>query len=234
MGKKKFCAISDLHGILPEIKDKPDILLVAGDIVPLDVQMNSRASKRWLKEEFIPFCEKNCKDMAVVVGGNHDMWLANHGKEDFVMMLPPEIEYLENEVLVINDEYAIFGTPLCHKFGNWWFMLPDNDIRRKLEPGINEMNGYTDKKKIMLCHDAPYGVSDVLLQKMPWTTGEHIGSKPLFEACEKVKPDYLLHGHLHSTNHEAETMNDGKTEVRNVSIVDERYNHVYEPFYFEL
>ena len=28
MGKKKFCAISDLHGILPEIKEKPDILLV--------------------------------------------------------------------------------------------------------------------------------------------------------------------------------------------------------------
>lgn len=230
---KKFCAISDLHGQIPVLKEKPDILLVAGDIVPLHCQMNSKRSKDWLKNEFIPFCENNCKEQAIVIGGNHDMWLANHGTTEFADMLPPTMEYLENEVVIIDEEYAILGTPLCHIFGNWWFMLPDNDIRRKLEPCIKEMEEH-DGKKIMLCHDAPYGVSDVILQKdIPWANGEHIGCQPIFDVCEKVKPDYLLHGHLHSTNHDAEFMNDGKTEVRNVSLLDERYQLVYEPFYFE-
>lgn len=234
MGKKKFCAISDLHGQFPEIKEKPDILLIGGDVVPLQYQMNSKASKRWLKDEFIPFCSKNCNELAIVIGGNHDRWLANHGSTDFVEMLPPEIDYLENEVIVIDEEYAILGTPLCHVFGNWWFMYPDNEIAKKLEPAIEEMEKH-EGKKIMLCHDAPYGVSDVLLQDdVYWADGKHIGCQPIFDACEKVKPDYLLHGHLHSTNHDAEFMNDGKTEVRNVSVLDERYHLVYEPFYFEL
>ena len=36
----KLIAISDLHGSLPKIEDKADIMIIAGDISPLNIQGN--------------------------------------------------------------------------------------------------------------------------------------------------------------------------------------------------
>lgn len=38
--KLKIVAISDLHGNLPIITEPADIMLLAGDIVPLNIQFN--------------------------------------------------------------------------------------------------------------------------------------------------------------------------------------------------
>ena len=73
----KFCAISDLHGILylydlsEKIKDA-DILLIAGDTVDMWSQKSMKLSKEWYEEEFIPWTKEiNCKHI-VMIGGNHD------------------------------------------------------------------------------------------------------------------------------------------------------------------
>lgn len=52
----KFGALSDLHGILPEIKEECDI-------TPLKMQRNIPQSKKWLSHEFAQWvkdlpCEK--------------------------------------------------------------------------------------------------------------------------------------------------------------------------------
>lgn len=86
---------------------------------------------------------------------------------------------------------------------------------------------------IIMAHDAPYGVSDVLLQKdCSWADGSHIGNHSLATFIEKAQPKIMVHGHLHSTNHEKEMLND--TAVYNVSLLDENYKMVYEPSYFEI
>ena len=86
---------------------------------------------------------------------------------------------------------------------------------------------------ILITHDAPYGVSDILLQKeCKWCTGEHIGNKVLTEAILEKEPKIVLHGHLHSTSREFEEL--GKSKVINCSIKDEFYNPIYEPLYFEM
>ena len=108
-------------------------------------------------------------------------------------------------------------------------MIPDDDQRR-----IYEEDASSGKEiDILLSHDAPYGVSDVLLQKnCPWANGEHIGNKPLARFIERAQPRIVVKGHLHSTNREVEYLGDSK--VFSVSLLDENYRMVYEPTYIEI
>ena len=86
---------------------------------------------------------------------------------------------------------------------------------------------------IILAHDAPYGVSDVLLQKdCFWADGSHIGNHALTRLIERVKPSLVLHGHLHSTQHKVEML--GDTEVYNISLLNENYEMVYKPLYIKI
>jgi Icc-related predicted phosphoesterase len=108
-------------------------------------------------------------------------------------------------------------------------MIPDDDQDKIYDEEVK-----TGKKiDILMSHDAPYGVSDVLLQKdCPWATGEHIGNKPLARFIERTQPRIVVKGHLHSTNREVEYLGDSK--VFSVSLLDENYRMVYNPQYFEI
>jgi Icc-related predicted phosphoesterase len=89
------------------------------------------------------------------------------------------------------------------------------------------------KIDIVLSHDAPYGVSDILLQRdCWWADGTHIGNESLAKFLEKAQPTLSLHGHLHSTAHTKEML--GETSVYNISLLDENYDMVYEPLYLEI
>jgi Icc-related predicted phosphoesterase len=89
------------------------------------------------------------------------------------------------------------------------------------------------KIDIILSHDAPYGVSDIILQKECWwADGSHIGNKSLATFIEKAQPKYCLHGHLHTSNREEEML--GNTKVYNVSLMDDDYKMVFKPQYFEI
>ena len=86
---------------------------------------------------------------------------------------------------------------------------------------------------IVLSHDAPYGVSDVLLQEdCLWANGEHIGNHSLKKLIERAQPTLACHGHLHSSNREMELL--GSAKVYNVSLLNEDYKMVYKPQYFEI
>jgi Icc-related predicted phosphoesterase len=227
--KIKVCAFSDMHGNL-DFEIKPvDIVLIAGDVVPLFIQNYSEDSLIWLSDVFIPWCNKlPCKHV-FLVAGNHD-WVFER-KPDEVS----ELFSSEDKITYLNCEFAeydgitIYGTPLCHKFYNWAFMIPDEEQ----DEIYNEVINGGKKIDILMSHDAPYGVSDVLLQKnWPWATGEHIGCKPLAKFIEKTQPMFSVHGHLHSTNHKKEMF--GNTKIYNVSLLDENYKMVYKPHYFTL
>lgn len=47
----KICALSDLHGHLPKI-EPCELVLLAGDIVPLNIQFDNAASTLWFLDEF--------------------------------------------------------------------------------------------------------------------------------------------------------------------------------------
>ena len=219
----KICAISDLHGYLPNNIEESDLLLIAGDLIPLDIQSSYSLSEEWFKVDFNNWIASLPVDKVIIVGGNHDGFIDDKCLL-FKNIIHPKCVYLEDELYEYNG-IKIYGTPWCHQFGDWWFMDKDNNLARKFEK-------IPENVDILLCHDAPYGACDLLLQNVRWNTHEHIGGKMLRNAILEKKPSKVIVGHLHSCNHNWEQL--GDSLVRNVSLKDEHYKVVYDPTYFTI
>lgn len=225
----RLCAISDMHGNLDFNIEPCDILCICGDIVPLNVQSFHQGTIKWLIKKFVPWCEEQPCEKVYLIAGNHD-WIAMRNPDDWEACFEnTKVEYLCDKEAEYEDKdgitHRIYGTPWCHQFYDWAFMTSDVQLEK-----IYGKIPY--KVDILLTHDAPHGVSDVILQDVYWKTTDHIGCIPLAHAVEQKKPTLLLHGHLHSTNHECEKL--GETDVYNVSVVDEKYERVYEPLYLDI
>jgi Icc-related predicted phosphoesterase len=138
-----------------------------------------------------------------------------------------KITYLDCETFEYKGK-TIYGTPMCTPFGRWAFMPSYEEQDEKYARHLKAI-GHID---IVISHDAPYGVSDIILQKdCPWADGSHIGNQSLRRFLEAAKPSYCWHGHLHASNHEEELL--GDTKVYNVSLLDEDYNMTFKPFYLD-
>lgn len=229
----KICAFSDTHGKYNFKIEPCDIVVICGDILPITIQKNDDKSEEWIKKFFIPWCEELPCEKVIFIGGNHDFVLQNRPEKihkiieesDKVIFLQDE-EY--NYVKETDGDYRevrIYGTPWCHQFYNWAFMTDDINLAKIY-------NKIPYKVDILLTHDCPYGTSDVLLQDVPWRNGEHIGCHPLGNAVDEKKPTLHFCGHLHSCLHEPQQR--GDTTVTNVSMVDEHYDLVYNPYYTEI
>lgn len=226
----KICGISDMHGQLSFKVEPCDVLCICGDIVPLNIQSNTVKTLNWIEREFKPWCsEQPCKNI-LLIGGNHDICFEHNEEEMKYIFRNTKVKYLVDETYEYTDEesgkiYKFYGSPWCHIFGHWAFMIPDEAIAEKLKNMPNDID-------VLLTHDAPYGTSDVLQQNVPWNTHDHIGCKPIADAVIEKQPKVHLKGHLHSTNHECEML--GDTKVYTVSLLDEKYQLVYEPLYLDI
>lgn len=218
----KIAAISDLHGILPRIVDPEfDVLCICGDISPKDIERDIEQATNWITEKFIPWCENLPCRQVLLIAGNHD-FLFTSLSSDFIYSLfeNTKIKYLQDELCTI-DSKIFYGTPWCRKFRS------NNAFVEETSVLVEQFSNIPDNVDVLLAHDAPYGVSDICLQESFHTMKEHFGNIPLRDAVYKHKPKYLLHGHLHSSNHYKEFL--GDTQVYNVSILDEYNNLTYLP-----
>ena len=225
-----ICGISDLHGHIEFDVEKCDVLCIAGDILPLNAQSHFHKSEQWLINEFKPWCEKQKANEICLIGGNHDFFLHNFPEKVKGIFKDSKVHYLFDEKFTysneIGEEYVFYGSPWCHIFGRWAFMGYTDE---KLKDIFLKM---PDNVDVLITHDAPYGTSDICMQDLPYISKKHIGNKALKEAIEQKKPKINLHGHLHSTNHDKEMLDD--TAVYNVSVLDETYKLTYYPLYLEL
>ena len=133
----KIVAISDMHGLQEYVHiNECDILCICGDIVPLKMQRNIPQSMSWFKKQFIPWCEKQPCKQIYLVAGNHDFFMENNDKELNEILMGTKIIYLNNQSAEYLDEesgktYSIWGSPLCHIFGNWAFMYsPEYELEK--------------------------------------------------------------------------------------------------------
>lgn len=217
----KIVAISDLHGYLPKDLPEGDTLCICGDIFPLQIQSSIADCEYWLKKHFIPWTEELPYKEIVLTAGNHDFYFEKTSFKDlFLLFDNTKINYLEDSSVIIKG-IKFYGTPWCHQFFNWAFMLSDEELTEKFSSIPFDVD-------ILLTHDAPFGVSDVCLQ---WNKKEHIGNSPLTSAILDKEPSINIHGHLHSSDHNVQLL--GNTKVYNVSLLDENYKNVYQPLVFE-
>lgn len=230
--KIKICAISDTHGLLPEIKEEIDLLFICGDISPLKIQSQDSKIKKWLETRFLFWIKSIKVDKVILIGGNHDFFFQHCSKnyiKELELLSDNKLKYLHNEYYEYLDRFgkiwSIFGTPYCKIFGNWPFMLDYQTLEEKFKQ-------IPEKVNIILSHDAPLGISDICLANSYFEGLGHLGNSSLRNRLDEIEFNYLFHGHLHSSDHKAQQLNLGL--VYNVSLLDENYEFRYSPLYLEI
>ena len=226
----RIAAISDLHGTLPKI-DECDLCLIAGDIIPLDIQNNRTSSIVWLFKTFLPWVNQlPCKEV-FIVAGNHDRELEkNYPVAKALEYLSDfKLTYLLNncaEFVLGNEEIKVYGSPQCHKFGNWAFMHDESYLEGLYSKVPSDID-------IWLTHDTPALGNLDLLPPSKWNPESiHAGGQSLAEAIQRIKPKYVFCGHLHTCKDKYLKLDN--TEIYNVSILDNDYHISYEPTYLEI
>ncbi len=230
------CAFSDGHGIFPKIEKPFDLCLIGGDNIHLHFQREKRDAIDWYYFTFsewineLPF--KDSESRVLWIAGNHEIGLEKLGQEGRQCIAKDVEELTNGKAIYLEDSLyrfknlVIYGTPWCKIFGNWAFNKDNDSLKRTYEAIPYNID-------ILLTHDAPYGTSDICFDWTKWgRTPYSIGNEPLRDVIVEKKPKINIHGHLHSSNHNVERLNE--TDVYCVSILDEEYKNTYEPLYLEL
>ena len=224
MERSLICAISDLHGTLIDI-EPCNLVLICGDTVPLNIQSNSKKTYKWFQTVFKEWTDNLPCNKVLFIAGNHDLGLEHH-QERYEKLFPEDnkVTYLCNTSYDYKG-IKIFGTPYCKQFGHWAFNRDDSTLIKLFEEIPYNLD-------ILISHDAPYGCTDVCLQQLDWISKDHLGNMPLRNAIIEKNPKIVFHGHLHSSSHLFESLENSK--VVNCSIIDEQYNVNYYPIYYDL
>lgn len=219
----KVTAVSDLHGNLIDIEECT-VLLICGDISPLDIQKDYIQMTKWFFNDFYNWiCNLPC-EYVILTPGNHDFWFEKFIK-DSTMYLWDKLSILINstaEIFYGIKHIKIFGTPYCKTFGNWAFMPGDSNLE-ELYSNIPE------DIDILITHDAPNigKIGNILEYDEKDASNKYLG-----DAIKVKKPKYVLCGHIHSGDHELKEIEG--IRCANVSILDESYSINYKPLTFNI
>lgn len=227
----RVVAISDQHAFLPEIPPC-DLLIVAGDICadrigPFLAQQHPQEQQNWFDRHIRPWLAASPSTHRIATWGNHD-WCGQAC--DFSRDAPGVASTRDLQILVdqatrvpVSDEpgaasVAIWATPWSNQFMNWAFMKEPPDLApvyAAIPSGID----------ILVSHQPPYGYGDCLTDDRA-ITFEHLGSRELLAAIDRVKPRLVICGHIHGGHGRYEHAG---IPIYNASVVDDRYRLVHPP-----
>lgn len=238
----KLVALSDLHGALPTDIDPSNVVVICGDIMPLDIQRESIDSIAWLCNCFFPWCMELKCEKVIFVAGNHDFVFeqlmvdrnGNHRKPNRVMKkllaglgsrAYDKIKYLENSEFEYKG-YRFYGSPWCPSLSNWAFYKSDDELER-------EFNKIPNNIDVLLTHCPPAMDTYGMVMQSGYNYMNDYGCIQLADAIRKKQPRLSLFGHVHSGCHTPARVTDN-TVCCNVSIKDEDYNVSYVEKVFTL
>lgn len=225
MASVRLCAISDLHGHLPEIADC-DILLLGGDYHhSLGASSRLKDHYDWYEYSFKPWLRKLHQRKIEIIGvaGNHDFLFEER---------PDELRRLNLPWRYLLDDYCeakglkIHGSPHQPIFGDWAFNLTEDALAEKwklIPKGLD----------VLLLHGPPYGCGDELsrFENGKFKFRENVGSPSLAEKILEVEPKVVVCGHIHVGHGRYQL---GNSIVLNVAHVDSSYKPKNLPTYFTL
>ncbi|WQJ53655.1 MAG: metallo-phosphoesterase [Wendovervirus sonii] len=220
----KIAAWSDGHGILPTISKDTDVIIIAGDLMPLDIQRNTNDSIEWLKNTFFPYIEKlSCKKV-FMVPGNHDFIFERLLKGEFSKIIKEH--NLEDKLIYLEDELyeyegiKFYGCPWCTGPMGWAF----TDSWRN--PQVTEKyNSIPEDCDILITHQPPK--VDKVGCSNPYQPYERdFGSNRLKNVIESRHIKLAFCGHIHTGIHNG--IKFGDTTIYNVSLLNEDYNLAFE------
>ena len=233
--KIKICCLSDTHGLLPAVPEC-DIVLIAGDIVPLRMQRNTPQSLSWFRKEFLPWVEKQPCKKVILVWGNHDFMgeaIYKFPKQDYQDRTHEErfaaakellgLEGTKLELLLDSSTefmgLTFYGTPWCPNLVNWAFYKGPNELEevfRKIPETVD----------FLISHSPGKGCNKTGMSLEKNGKPEY-GSEELAQAVLNRKGiKWWICGHIHSGNHNITELVNG-TKVVNVSLLGEDYVERY-------
>lgn len=203
--------IADLHGFFPKLEGG-DLLIVAGDLTSRDTQEQHMRFLSWILQQ-------NYRKK-IWIAGNHDNFLQG---TTFIPIKNLEMEYLCNSGTEF-EGLKIWGTPHSLIFEDvnprcTAFMGTENDLKK-------EYDNIPEDIDILISHTPPYGILDKSIY------GEHCGSISLRNTMMRVKPKYLICGHIHECG--GKEIDLCSTYVINCSYVNEKYKPVHKEIRLEI
>lgn len=234
----KVVAFSDPHGDLPKVKNFPecDVVCIAGDICPLDIQRDLVESISWFLLTFKPWAESLPCKKVIFIGGNHDFFLWNIGPMTFhtgseVMKKLLGNHKKDSKLVYLQDSSyefegkRFYGTPWIEDLQNWAFYLPPEELEKK-------WSTIPKKCDVFISHMPPRRSGLGQVNQVCWNYGRDFGSQLLAEILQTREIKYCLCGHVHSGQHLPVESNG--TFYVNVSLKNEDYKVAYDLFEFEI
>lgn len=226
----RITAISDIHGSLITI-EPTDILIIAGDWSPLEIQRDFQEMKYWFEFKFIPWLKAIEAERIFFIAGNHDFlcdssyWKQYFNvKFDFKRNFLPyilkkhnlegKIFYLENSSAEYNG-LIIYGCPYVEGCTGWAFSHAE----------YKKIYNQIPKCDILITHQPPDfdNVGTVVRYGKRYI----FGSIQLLCTLTNIKPSYHFCGHIHEGDHSEnilEYRDKSTTHIYNCAVKNEDYN----------
>jgi hypothetical protein len=213
----RICAISDLHGYLPQVPEC-DLLLIAGDICPVwNHDLGYQAN--WLDNYFRRWLTRVRARCIVGVAGNHDIIF-----ETRPGLIPNDLPwtYLQDSGCIFGG-LKIWGSPWQPIFRNLAFNA-SGKLRQERWARI------PDDTDILVTHCPPFGIGD--LAPREGGGSEHCGCSFLLERMHTLsKLKLAVFGHIHDGR--GSYAIGGKT-LANVTLLNGKYEPVHDPWVYHI
>jgi hypothetical protein len=231
----RVVALSDQHGFLPEIP-ACDLVIVAGDVCPdrfgpFAAMHHPHQQQAWFDRTIRPWLAAAPATHKVLTWGNHD-WCGeacSFRDDSPAHARSTDLQILVDEQTTIpvadgaDEKVSVWASPWSNKFMRWAFMKRPSDL-------VQVYAAIPEGTDILVSHQPPLYYGDRIFD-LDSGAVEHIGSRELLAAIDRVRPKVVICGHIHGGFGRYEHQG---IPIYNVSVVDEAYRLVNAPTVIDL
>lgn len=208
----RLIATADLHGRFPKIQTC-DVLVIAGDVLPIEYDDDDVACHRWGEYQFGPWLESLPATTIIGIGGNHDFLFQQ--APEYPVSLP--WTYLLDSGVEI-DGIKFWGVPWVPNLAGFAYYGSPEILKRSY-------GAIPEGTDVVISHSPPKGHLD--------NPERLFGASQINDMLKRVKPKAFICGHIHE-GYGVERDYRKHTDLYNVAHCDILYNPVNEPVVIEV